>query len=65
MFKFNGDSSPNFDVRRITSNDCKVPAHLLERAINDLFVGESETVLLYFSGYGSVNEDLDNGVPCC
>lgn len=61
VFKFNGDSSPNFDVRRITSNYCKVSARLLERTINDLFVGASETVLLYFSGHGSVNDYLDNG----
>ena len=61
LFKFNGDSSPNFDMRRITSNLCQVSAHLLERAINDLCVAESETVLLNFSGHWTVNEELDNG----
>lgn len=61
VLKVNGDGSPNFDVRRITSDDCKVSAVLLKRAINDLFEGDHETVLFYFSGLGSLNNDLSNG----
>ena len=61
VLKVNGDESPNFDVTRITSDDCTVSASLLERAMNDLFEGDSETVLFYFSGHGSLDQDLSNG----
>jgi hypothetical protein len=49
----NGDGSPNFSVRLETDVPTKAE---LKRLIVDLFSGESETVLLYFSGHGFINE---------
>jgi hypothetical protein len=49
----NGDGSPNFSVRLETDVPTKAE---LKRLIVDLFSGECETALLYFSGHGFINE---------
>lgn len=48
-----GDGSPNFDVRLET--DVKTKSEL-KTMISELFSGRSDTVLLYFSGHGFLNE---------
>ncbi len=48
-----GNGSPNFDVRLET--DVKTKSYL-KTMIAELFSGSSETVLLYFSGHGFLNE---------
>lgn len=48
-----GDGSPNFDVRLET--DVKTKSEL-KTMIAELFSGNSDTVLLYFSGHGFLNE---------
>lgn len=61
MLETNGDGSPNFDVRRITSRDQIVTAKSLDEAIKGLFEGESETALLYFAGHGIMDDETNNG----
>lgn len=50
----NANGSPNFSVRPILNS---VTRPELRSAIKDLFSGDSEIALLYFSGHGLVNSD--------
>ncbi len=61
VLKVNGDGSPNFDVRLITSDNCKVSTSVIEGALNDLFSGESEIALFYFAGHGTLKDDVNHG----
>ena len=45
----NGDGSPNFDVRLLTDISIKAD---LKGHIKELFSGDCETALFYFSGHG-------------
>jgi hypothetical protein len=67
----NGDGSPNFGVKTILGSASR--RHLRE-AIESLFHGENEVVLLYFSGHGLIKssggyivstdfERYDEGIP--
>ncbi len=53
----NGDGSPNFDVRLITDVETKSE---LRGQIRELFAGDSETALFYYSGHGFF-DDLGGG----
>ena len=53
IIETHGDGSPNFDVRLET--DVKTKSEL-KTMIAELFSGSSDTVLLYFSGHGFLNE---------
>ncbi|MDY0385955.1 MAG: caspase family protein [Methanolobus sp.] len=53
ILETHGDGSPNFDVRIET--DVKTKSEL-KTMISELFSGNSDTVLLYFSGHGFLNE---------
>ena len=57
----NGDGSPNFSVRLLTSNDEKVETHLMSEALSELFEGDADTALLYFAGHGIINPDTNAG----
>ena len=50
----NGDGSPNFSVRLITSPNINITRSSLREAIDNLFSGMSDMALLYFSGHGFV-----------
>lgn len=50
----NGDGSPNFSVRLTTSPNTDVTRSSLREAIEELFSGESDMTLLYFSGHGYI-----------
>lgn len=50
----NGDGSPNFGVRLITSPGTTINRSNLREAIEQLFAGESDMALLYFSGHGLI-----------
>jgi len=50
----NGDGSPNFDVRLITDVQTKGE---LKGHIKELFAGDCETALFYFSGHGFTAND--------
>ncbi len=49
------DNSKNFDVKLLTCNSGEVTRATLKAAIEQLFHGDSEIALLYFSGHGSIN----------
>lgn len=49
----NGDGSPNFDVRLMTDVPTKAD---LKGQIKELFSGNADTVLFYFSGHGFIDE---------
>jgi len=53
IIETHGDGSPNFDVRLETDVQTKSD---LKTMIVELFSGSNDTVLLYFSGHGYLNE---------
>jgi len=53
LLEANGNGSPNFDVRLATNVQKKTE---LKALITELFSGDSDAALLYFSGHGFVNE---------
>ncbi|MCK5123529.1 MAG: caspase family protein [Candidatus Pacebacteria bacterium] len=53
IIETNGDGSPNFDVKLVTDVATKSK---LKGLIIDLFNGDSDTALLYFSGHGFIND---------
>lgn len=57
----NGDGSPNFSVKTLTSNTDHVSTALLHQAISELFTGDADTVLLYFAGHGIIHPDTNAG----
>lgn len=53
IIETNGDGSPNFDVRLETDVSTK---SLLKGMITDLFAGDADSALFYFSGHGFIND---------
>lgn len=51
----NGDESLNFDCKLITDEKIKITKGFLNTEIESLFDCNCDTVLLYFSGHGSIN----------
>lgn len=54
ILESNGDGSPNFSVKMITSPSSIITRAKLREAIETLFSGESDMALLYFSGHGFI-----------
>lgn len=50
----NGDGSPNFHLRMLTSPSSIITRSVLRSAIEELFSGDSDMALLYFSGHGYI-----------
>lgn len=61
LLEINGDGSPNFDVRLLTGNDGSVTTEVMLDAIQDLFQGDADIVLLFFAGHGAINSDTNAG----
>ncbi|CAM3318232.1 caspase family protein [Polaromonas hydrogenivorans] len=62
LLETNGDGSPNFSLRTLTSNDIEVGNAALQQAVSELFKGgEAETALLYFAGHGIINPETNAG----
>lgn len=57
----NGDGSPNFSIRLLTSNETDVSTAVLSEAIAELFTGDADTALLFFAGHGIINPDTNAG----
>lgn len=57
----NGDGSPNFSVKILTSNETDVTTAVLSETIANLFTGDADTVLLFFAGHGIINPDTNAG----
>lgn len=49
------DESPNFDCRLMVSSETEITRAALRQAIEDLFAGDVDVALLFFSGHGTVN----------
>lgn len=56
MLEKNGDGSPNFDVKLLTSNEANIDCGVLSESIEQLFQGGADIALLYFAGHGLINE---------
>ncbi|MCB9978576.1 MAG: caspase family protein [Rhodospirillales bacterium] len=52
LLERNGDGSPNFSTRLLTSSKNGVTCGVLEKELQNLFSGRAETALLYFAGHG-------------
>ena len=50
----NGDGSPNFSVRMISSDRGLVTSAELNSAIHELFAADADVALFYFAGHGAV-----------
>lgn len=61
LLERNGDGSPNFSVRSLTSDAMQVSRVVLGDAIADLFTADADTALLFFSGHGIINTDTNVG----
>lgn len=61
LLEKNGDGSPNFEVIRKISSEEKVTSKVFDDAIQALFTGDADTVLLYFAGHGILDENKNNG----
>lgn len=59
--KNNGDGSPNFEVKLVTSDDTEVTASVIHDALKELFSGDAETALFYFAGHGIVSTTTNAG----
>lgn len=57
----NGDGSPNFDVKLISSDSDVVSNEVIKDALIELFTGEAETVLFYFAGHGIIDASTNSG----
>jgi len=54
ILESHGDGSPNFDVKMMTSPSSNITRSALREAIEQLFTGDSDMALLYFSGHGYI-----------
>jgi hypothetical protein len=61
LLQRNGDGSPNFAVRTLTSNDDAVTSVRLHDALDELFGADAETALFFFAGHGVLNTDQNTG----
>lgn len=52
ILESNGDGSPNFSVKLMTSPSSVITRAALREAIDHLFAGDPEMALFYFSGHG-------------
>src|SRR4029078_12448482 len=57
----NGDGSPNFNVRLISSDTVEVIHETIQTALGELFSGKAETVLFYFAGHGIIDPITNTG----
>jgi Caspase domain len=55
VLRKNGDGSPNFSVKTVSSDTELVSAAILTEAIGKLFEGDADIVLFYFAGHGFVD----------
>lgn len=61
LLSSDGDGTPNFDIRLLTSSLAEVNADTLLDSVKELFSGEAETALLYFAGHGIVDNETNSG----
>src|SRR3989338_4791499 len=59
--KTNGDGSPNFSIKLLSSASGDVTSEAIHTALEELFSGDAETALFYFAGHGIVNPSTNAG----
>lgn len=58
----NGNGSPNFDVKLISSDNGSIISNdVIQTALSELFASEAETVLFYFAGHGIIDPITNTG----
>ncbi len=57
----NGDGSPNFDVKLLSSDGSNVTNEVIQEALGELFSGDAETALFYFAGHGIIDPITNSG----
>lgn len=57
----NGDGSPNFGVKLLTSNMRNITRKVLKDEITELFSEEAMLVLFYFAGHGNIDPATNTG----
>ena len=57
----NGDGSPNFDVKVLSSDQKVITSEIILDALDELFKGDAETVLFYFAGHGIIDQITNTG----
>lgn len=55
LLERHSDGSPNFSVRKVLSDSNEIKRGTLKGEIDDLFSGDPEVALFYFSGHGYLN----------
>lgn len=61
LLEANGDGSPNFAVKLITSEEGEVTSRVLHDALDELFASDAETAVFYFAGHGLINTETNAG----
>lgn len=57
----NGDGSPNFGVKILTSNSGTIDTSVMYDAIVELFKADADIALLFFAGHGIINTETNSG----
>ncbi|MBO9669067.1 MAG: caspase family protein [Sphingobium sp.] len=55
VLETNGDGSPNFSTRTLTSESTTIDSIVLSAAVDELFSADADVALFYFSGHGNLN----------
>ncbi|MBR0804126.1 caspase family protein [Bradyrhizobium japonicum] len=61
LLEKNGDGSPNFSIRLLTSDKDQITSAVLNDTIGELFKGDADTALLFFAGHGIINPVTNAG----
>ncbi len=61
LLEKNGDGSPNFDVKLISSDSFNINNDIIQTALGKLFEGDAETALFYFAGHGIIDPITNTG----
>lgn len=61
LLEKNGDGSPNFDTKLISSDTVTVTSEIIHNALSELFAAEADTVLFYFAGHGVLDPITNAG----
>lgn len=61
LLERNGDGSPNFHTKLLTSNSEIITTELLHDSIAELFSGDANIALLYFAGHGLIDPITNSG----
>lgn len=61
LLETDGDGTPNFGIKLLTSDRNDVTREVLHESIVSLFQGDADMALFYFAGHGSINPETNSG----